>query len=84
MEFGVIHEITNPDAWQKALESDPSWPDEFALLSFVEAEDKRRAMCIWRAPSQAVLQERLDQNLGRGAVNQVFPVVLHHFRDPAD
>jgi hypothetical protein len=82
MEFGVIHEISDPQAWQDSLDAAPSWPDDFSLLSFVEAEDKSRALCVWRAPSQAILQEYLDRNLGRGTVNIIFPVALRHFQDP--
>ena len=78
MEFGVIHQISDPDAWQQDLDADHSWPEQFSLLSFVEAEDKSRALCVWRAPDESVLQEHLDKNLGRGAVNVVFPVTLHH------
>ena len=82
MEFGVIHQISDAVAWQQDLDADHSSPQEFELLSFVEAEDKSRALCVWRAPDESTLQSHLDRNLGRGAVNVVFPVTLRHFRDP--
>jgi hypothetical protein len=82
MEFGVIHEISDPTAWQECLDSHPPWPENFTLLAFVEGIDKSRAMCIWRAPDQDTLQHQLDANLGRGAVNVVVPVHLRHLASP--
>jgi hypothetical protein len=82
MEFAVVHEISDPAAWQEVLDAEHSWPEGFTLLAFAEAKDRSRAMCLWRAPDQAVLQARLDENLGRGAVNLVMPVDLRHLGDP--
>ena len=83
MEFGVVHEISDPTAWQECLDADHTWPEDFTLLAFVEAKDKSRAMCIWQAPDQGTLQAHLDENLGRGAVNVVVPVDLRHFAGPS-
>ncbi len=82
MEFGVVHEISDATTWQECLDSDLTWPDDFTLLAFAEATDQSRALCIWRAPDQAVLQQRLDENLGRGAVNVIMPVNVHRLGDP--
>ena len=81
MEFGVIHEIHDPAAWQADLDRHAPFPDDFTLLAFVEGKDKTRAMCIWRAPDQETLQQHLDEKLGRGAVNVVVPVDLRYFEE---
>lgn len=78
MEFSVIHHIKDAGAWQECLESHPPWPESFTLLAFVEAKDKSQAMCIWQAPDQDLLQQRLDEGLGRGAVNVIVPVDVRH------
>ena len=74
MEFGVLHEIGNFEAWQEAVEANPEYPPELHLHVFVGAVDKSRAFCVWRAPSADALQEWLDQVFGHAAVNHVFPV----------
>lgn len=74
MEFGVAHEIKDPEAWQKALDADPNYPGDFHLNVWVGAVDKSRAFCVWQAPSADALQEWLDQFFGHAAVNHVFPV----------
>ena len=81
MEFSVIHEIHDPAAWQADLDANLPTPKELSLLAFMEAKDKSRAMCIWRAPDQETLQQHVDKNHGRGSVNVVIPIDLHHFAE---
>ena len=77
MELGVIHEIHDPQAWQKALDDHEDFPPDFSLLVFVEAVNRSQAMCIWRASSAEAVQEALDQRFGHAAVNKVFPIDVH-------
>jgi hypothetical protein len=57
-----------------ALNSEPAFPSDFHLHSFVEAEDRHVAHCAWEAPSQQALQEVLDRFFGHAVVNEVFRV----------
>ncbi len=77
MEFAVIHTIENVAAWQEALDTHDAFPPGFLLFAFVEAQDRSRAMCIWRAPSKEALQESLDGFFGHAVVNEVFPIDVH-------
>ena len=76
MDFGVVHRIHDPEGWGNALNSEPTFPPDFHVHSFVEAEDHHVALCTWEAPSEAALQEALDRTFGHAAVNDVFPVAL--------
>ena len=77
MDFGVVHRIHDPEGWAKALGNDEdTTPSDFHLHSFVEAEDRHVALCVWEAPSSDALQEFLDRSFGHAAVNEVFPVDL--------
>jgi len=60
----------------KALRSEHTYPPDFNLHSFVEAENRHLALCVWEAPSEAALQEALDRIFGHAAVNEVFPAAL--------
>ena len=77
MDFGVVHRIHDPEGWAKALGDDEvTTPSDFHLHSFVEAEDRHVALCVWEAASSDALQEFLDRSFGHAAVNEVFPVDL--------
>jgi hypothetical protein len=76
MDFAVVHRIHDPEGWEEALSSEPTFPPDFQLHSFVEAEDRHMALCVWEAPSEAALQEALDHVFGHAAVNEVFPAAL--------
>ncbi|MCW2805263.1 MAG: hypothetical protein JWN06_3480 [Propionibacteriaceae bacterium] len=73
MEFGVVHEITDPEAWQEACDADPQEPPDFHLNVWVGAVDQSRALCVWQAPGAEALQAWLDDTFGHAAVNLVFP-----------
>jgi hypothetical protein len=77
MNFGVVHRIHDSEGWAKALGSEDTFPSDFHLHSFVEAEDRHVALCVWEAPNRDALQEVLDRFFGHAAVNEVFPVDLH-------
>jgi hypothetical protein len=76
MDCGVVHRIDDPEGCGKALDREDTYPPDFHLHSFVEAEDRHVALCTWEAPSEAALQERLDRSFGHAAVNEVFPAAL--------
>ncbi len=74
MDFGVIHEISDYEAWQKPDNGGHEFPPECENPVYVLATEKNRAMCIWHAPSAEVLQTALDQHFPHGVVNHVFPI----------
>ena len=61
MDFAVIHKIHDPAGWAEALASDQTNPPDVHLHSFVEAQDRPVALCVWEAPSEAALQQELDR-----------------------
>jgi len=77
VNFGVVHHIHDPQGWAKALGSEHTYPPDFHLHSFAEAQDRHVALCVWEAPSSDALQEALDRFFGHAVVNEVFPVDLH-------
>ena len=77
MNFGVVHRIHDPEGWAQALGNEHNYPSDFHLHSFVEAEDRHVAVCVWEAPNRDALQEVLDRYFGHAVVNEVFPVDLH-------
>jgi hypothetical protein len=77
VEFAVVHLIRNAAAWQEALDAHDTFPLDFTLLAFAEAQDRSRAFCLWRTPSREALQESLDRFFGHAALNEVFPVDVH-------
>ncbi len=81
MEFGVIHEIYDREAWQDCLDNHAQWPESFVLLAFAESKNRSRAICLWRAPSESILRQWLNENLGRGAANVIMPIDLHQFAE---
>lgn len=75
--FAVLHRIHDAAGWARILSSEHSWPESFDLRSFVEAEDRRLAICVWAAPSRDELQHSLDDIFGQVAVNEVHRVLVH-------
>jgi hypothetical protein len=64
VDFGVVHRIHDREGWSKALGNEDTFPSDFHLHSFVEAEDRHVALCVWEAPSREALQEVLDRFFG--------------------
>ncbi len=82
--FVVLHHIKDADGWAAALDSDHSWPDDFDLRSFVEAEDHELAVCVWRAADRDQLQQGLDAAFGHVVVNEIHEVTVHLMRENDD
>lgn len=44
MDSAVMHRIYDPEGWAEALASDHTYPPDFHLHSFVEAQDRHVAL----------------------------------------
>jgi len=74
VDFAAIHTINDVAVWDKAIGGEADFPEGFSFPVFVVADDKSRAICVWRAPERQALQDTLDRFFGDGVVNDVFPV----------
>ena len=46
MDFAVVHRIHDLEGWGKALKSEPTYPPDFNLHSFVEAQNRHLTLCV--------------------------------------
>ena len=60
----------------KALKSEHTYPPDFNLHSFVEAQNRHLTLCVAGGAERGGLQEALDRIFGHAAVNEVFPAAL--------
>ncbi len=78
MHVGVIHRISNPEAFeqaeQKALEA--GLPDGIGLPVHAATPDHSMAICIWEAPSVDAVRDLVESTVGDYSENEYYEVEL--------
>jgi hypothetical protein len=78
MHVGVIHRISDPEAFeeaeQKALEA--GLPEEFGLPVHAATPDHSMAICIWEGPSVDAVRDLVESVVGGYSKNEYYEVEL--------
>ena len=78
MHVGVIHRISDPEAFQeaeqKALEA--GLPDDFRLPVHAESRDHTTAICIWQGPSVDAVRDLVESVVGPYSENDYYEMEL--------
>jgi hypothetical protein len=78
MHVGVIHRISDPEAFeqaeQKALEA--GLPEEFQLPVHAATPDHSKAICIWQGPSVDAVRDLVESVVGEYSENEYYEVEL--------
>ncbi len=78
MHVGVIHRISDPEAFQqaeqKALEA--GLPEGFRLPVHAETPDHSTAICIWEGPSVEAVRDLVESVVGEYSENEYFEMEL--------
>ena len=78
MHVGVIHRISDPQAFQqaeqKALEG--GLPEGFRLPVHAETPDHSTAICIWEGPSVDAVRDLVESVVGNYSQNEYYEVGL--------
>jgi hypothetical protein len=78
MHVGVIHRISDPEAFeqaeQKALEA--GLPEEFQLPVHAATPDHSTAICIWQGPSVDAVRDLVESVVGEYSENEYYEVEL--------
>ncbi len=85
MHVGVIHRISDPEAFQQAEQKalDAGLPDGFSLPVHAETLDRTTAMCIWGGPSVDAVRDLVESVVGEYSQNEYFEVELEGSPTPA-
>ena len=78
MHVGVIHRISDPEAFEqaehKALEA--GLPEEFQLPVHAATPDHSTAICIWQGPSVDAVRDLVESVVGEYSENEYYEVEL--------
>jgi hypothetical protein len=78
MHVGVIHRISDPEAFQeaeqKALEA--GLPDDFRLPVHAATRDHATAICIWQGPSVDAVRDLVESVVGQYSENEYYEMEL--------
>ncbi len=85
MHVGVIHRISDPEAFQRAEQEslDAGLPDGFSLPVHAETPDHTTAMCIWIGPSVDAVRDLVESVVGEYSQNEYHEVELESGPTPA-
>lgn len=76
MKIGVIHEISDPEAFEeRGNDMLERIPEGVENLQACLAEDLTRCTCIWNAESVEQLSEFIDTSLGDSSAQEYFRVL---------
>jgi hypothetical protein len=78
MHVGVIHRISNPEAFQQAERAalDAGLPDGFRLPVHAETPEHTTALCIWEGPSVDAVRDLVESVVGEHSRNEYFEVQM--------
>ena len=78
MHIGVIHRISDPQAFEQAEHAalEAGLPDEFGLPVHAATPDHSTAICIWEGPSVDAVRELVESVVGPYSENEYFEVEL--------
>jgi hypothetical protein len=85
MHVGVIHRISNPEAFEEAEQAAlaAGLPEGFQLPVHAESPDHTTALCIWEGPSVDAIRELVESVVGEYSQNEYFEVRLESSSAPA-
>ncbi len=78
MHVGVIHRISDPEAFQQAEQKalDAGLPAGFSLPVHAETPDHTTALCIWDGPSMDAVRDLVESVVGEYSRNEYYEVEL--------
>jgi hypothetical protein len=85
MHVGVIHRISDPEAFQQAEHAalDAGLPEGFRLPVHAETPDHTTALCIWEGPSVDAVRDLVESVVSEYSQNEYFEVELESSPTPA-
>ncbi len=85
MHVGVIHRISDPEAFQQAEQAalDAGLPEGFRLPVHAETPDHTTALCIWEGPSVDAVRDLVESVVSEYSQNEYFEVELESSPTPA-
>ncbi len=85
MHVGVIHRISDPEAFQQAEQAalDAGLPEGLRLPVHAEAPDHTTALCIWEGPSVDAVRDLVESVVSEFSQNEYFEVELESSPTPA-
>jgi hypothetical protein len=85
MHVGVIHRISDPQAFERAEQEalDAGLPEGIHLPVHAETPDHRTALCIWQGPSVDAIRDLVESVVGEYSENEYFEVQLESSSAPA-
>ncbi len=85
MHVGVIHRISDPEAFQQAEQAalDAGLPEGFRLPVHAETPDHTTALCIWEGPSVDAVRDLVESVVSEFSQNEYFEVELESSPTPA-
>jgi hypothetical protein len=80
MYVGVIHRISDPEAFQRAEDEaiEAGMPDGVNVPIIAKNEDRTIGVCIWDAPSLEAVQEMVESLVGPYSQNECFSLSVVH------
>jgi hypothetical protein len=78
MHVGVIHRISDPQAFQQAEQNaiEAGLPDGFDLPVHAETPDHSTAICIWQGPSVDAVRDLVESVVGEYSQNEYHEMKL--------
>jgi hypothetical protein len=78
MHVGVIHRISDPEAFERAEREalDAGLPEGLKLPVHAESPDHTTALCIWEGPSVEAIRDLVESVVGEYSRNEYFEVNL--------
>ncbi len=78
MHVGVIHRISDPQAFQQAEQKAlaAGLPEGFRLPVHAETPDHSTAICIWDGPSVDAVRDLVESVVGEHSQNEYYEVEL--------
>ncbi len=83
MHVGVIHRISDPEAFQRAEDEalEAGLPEGIRLPVHAETPDHTTAICIWEGPSVEAIRDLVESVVGQFSQNEYHE--LHLESSPA-
>ena len=82
MNVGVIHRISDPEAFQRAEQEalDAGLPEGFDLPVHAASPDHSTAICIWEGPSVDAVRDLVESVVGEFSENEYHEMELEGSR----
>jgi hypothetical protein len=85
MHVGVIHRISDPEAFKRAEQAamDAGLPEGIRLPVHAAAPDHTTGLCVWEGPSVDAIRDLVESVVGEYSRNEYFEVELESSTAPA-